>query len=232
MAKYIKEFPDSRNRAITIHSILPGGTAENELKAGDILWEINGKKIAADLTILDHNMNSAKSDKIALTIIRNGQKIVKNINIYDIEKNKVSSMLDFAGGLFFEADDFVASKSGIPIGKVALANVQTGSSFSNIPEMFVQDYKSVYRIWIKSLNGTTISNLSELIAATNKSIADKYINLEYRNFQPYSPSFAADRGFISAHKNLMQDITFDSIDTKPRILRFDKQKSEWISEGI
>ena len=232
MEGYIKEFPDSRNRVITIHSILPGGTAASILKPGDILWEIDGKKIAADLTVLDLGMNTTKSDKISLTIIRNGKKLTKDIKLYDIEKNKVSKILDFAGGLFFEADDFVSSKSGVPIGSVALANVQTGGSFSSIPEMFVQDYKSVYRIWIKSLNGTSINNLSELVAATNKAIADKYINLEYRNFQPYYPSFAADSGFISAHKNLTQDITFDSIDTKPRILKFDKQKAEWVSEGI
>ncbi len=232
MEKYIKESPDSRNRVIIIHSILPGGTAESTLKPGDILWEIDGKKIAADLTIFDLGMNNAKSNKISLTIIRDGQKLTKNIKLYDIEKNKVSRMLDFAGGLFFEADDFVTSKSGIPIGSVALANVQTGSSFSSIPEMFVQNYKSIYRIWIKSLNRSNISNLSDLISVTNKAISDKFINVEYRNFQPYYPSFAPDSGFISAHKDLMQDITFDSIDTKPRILKFDKQKSEWVSEGI
>lgn len=232
MEKYIKEFPDSRNRVIVVHSVLPGGTAESIIKPGDILWEINGKKIAADLTVFDLGMNNAKSDKISLTIIRDGKKINKNIRLYNIEKNKVSRMLDFAGGLFFEADDFVSSKSGVPIGSVALANVQTGSSFSSIPEMFVQDYKSVYRLWIKSLNGNVVNNLAELISATNKAIADKYINIEYRNFQPYYPSFAPDRGFISSHKDLMQDITFDSIDTKPRIIKFDQQKSEWVSEDI
>lgn len=232
MEKYIKEFPDSRNRVIVVHSVLPGGTAESILKPGDILWKIGGKKIAADLTIFDLEMNNAKSNKVSLTIIRNGKKIDKEVKLYDIEKNKVTRMLDFAGGLFFEADDFVSSKSGVPIGSVALANVQTGSSFSSIPEMFVQDYKSVYRLWIKSLNGLTVNNLTELISATNKAIADKYINIEYRNFQPYYPTFAPDRGFISAHRNLMEDITFDSIDTKPRIIKFDRQKSEWVSEGI
>jgi len=141
-------------------------------------------------------------------------------------------MLDFAGGLFFEADDFVSSKSGIAIGSVALANVQTGSSFSSVPEMFTQEYKSVYRLSIKSLNGVAINNLSELILSINKAIRDKYINIEYRNYQPYYPSFAPDRGFISAHKDLMQDITFDSIDTKPRLIRFDPKKLEWVSEDI
>lgn len=232
MEKYIKEFPDSRNRVIVVHSVLPGGTAESTLKPGDILWKIDGKKIAADLTVFDLGMNNAKSNKISLTIIRDGKKIDKDVKLYNIEKNKVSRMLDFAGGLFFEADDFVSSKSGVPIGSVALANVQTGSSFSSIPEMFAQDNKSVYRLWIKSLNSSTVNNLAELISATNKAIADKYINIEYRNFQPYYPTFAPDRGFISAHKNLMGDITFDSIDTKPRIIKFDEQKLEWVSKGI
>ena len=153
-----------------------------------------------------------------------------------LTKNKISKILDFAGGLFFEADDFVAAKSGIPIGSVALANVQTGSSFSSIPEMFVQDYKSVYRIMVKSINGTTINSLNDIILATNKAIKQKYINLEYINleyqhFQPYFPQFGADGGFISSHEHFMQDITFDSIDTKPRILKFDNKAYEWTSEG-
>ena len=106
-------------------------------------------------------------------------------------------MLDFAGGLFFEADDFVAAKSGIPIGSVALANVQTGSSFSSIPEIFVQNYKSVYRIIIKSINGVIITSLDDIIMATNDAINQKYINLEYQNFQPYFFSYISYKPHLS-----------------------------------
>ncbi len=232
MSKYIKKWPDARNRVVTVNSVLPGGAAESIIQPGDILWEVEGTPIGADLTAFDQAMNIAKTDKIKLTIIRNGKKLEKEVKLYDLGKNKISRMLDFAGGLFFEADDFVASKSGIPIGSVALANVQTGSSFSSIPEMFVQDYKSVYRIMIKSINGAAINSLDDIIAATNKTISQKYVNLEYQNFQPYYPQFGADRGFISAHENFMQDITFDSIDTKPRILKFDIKAAEWVSEGL
>ncbi|MDP4832889.1 MAG: S1C family serine protease [Rickettsiaceae bacterium] len=232
MDKYIKTLPDARNRVVAVHSVLPGGTAQSILQPGDILWSIEGKTIGADLTILDQTMNTSKSDKVKLTIIRNGKQLEKEIQLYDLTKNKISKMLDFAGGLFFEADDFVAAKSGIEIGSVALANVQTGSSFSSIPEMFVQNYKSVYRIRIKSINGVIINSLDDIIMATNDAINQKYINLEYQNFQPYFPQFGADSGFISAHEHFMQDITFDSIDTKPRVLKFDDNASEWISGAI
>ena len=56
-------------------------------------------------------------------------------------------MFDFAGAIFFEADDYAAAKSGVPIGSVAIANVQTGGSFSSIPEMFVHNYKLKFKLY-------------------------------------------------------------------------------------
>ena len=231
MDQYIKKYPDARNRVVSVQAVLPGSNAESIIHPGDILWAIDGKPISADLTVFDQAMNVAKADHVTLTIVRSGKKLEKQVKLYKLENNKISRMLDFAGGLFFEADDFVAAKSGVPLGKVALANVQTGGSFSSIPQMFTQDYKSVYRVMIKSLDGLAINSLSDIITATNKAIDKKFINLEYKNFQPYYPQFAGN-GFISAHENFMQDITFDSIDTKPRILKFDSKKHEWVSENL
>ncbi|MFK7973921.1 MAG: S1C family serine protease [Rickettsiaceae bacterium] len=230
MDKYIQEWPEARNRVIIVRSILPGGTAENEIYPGDIIWEIDGKKIGADLCAFDLAMSQVTSDTIKLTIIREGQKILKEIKLYDIEHNKISKMVDFAGGLFFAADDYVAAKSGIPIGSIALANVQTGSSFSSIPEMFVQNHKSIYRIQIQSLNSNEIKSLTDLTSAINTAIKKKYVGVNYRNFQPYYPSFG--NGFISAHEELTQDITFDSIESKPRILTYDRSRYEWVSVDL
>lgn len=229
MERYIKAFPDARNRVVTIKSILPVTTAEAELLPGDIIWEVDNKQIGADLTILDQQMNESKNGTINLTIFRNGQKLKKEIKLYDLEENKISIMLDFAGALFFEADDYIAAKSGIPIGSVALANVQTGSSFSSIPEMYVQNYKSIYRLVLTSINGTIIKSLNDLINTTNDAIKNKFINITYKNYQPYFPQFGAENTFISAHEELMQDINFDSIDTKPRVLQFDKKAMGWDS---
>jgi hypothetical protein len=141
-------------------------------------------------------------------------------------------MIDFAGAIFFEVDDYAAVKSGIPIGSVAIANVQTGSSFSAIPEMFLQNYKSVYRLAVESMNNQKIATLEDLIKVVNDSIKQKFININYKNYQPYFMTFDQESGFISSQEQLMQDITFDSIDTKPRIIIYDQTLNEWISKEI
>lgn len=231
MDYYIKKFPDTRNRVVQVRSILLGGTAEGIILPGDIIWAVNNKELGGDLTILDRTMNEAK-DKISLTIFRNGEKLEKEVNLYDLEKHKVTRMLDFAGAIFFEVDDYVASMSGASIGSVAIANVQTGSSFSTIPEMFMQNYKNIYRLVINSVNNNKIENLDDLIKTVSEAISQKFIHITYTNHQPYYPIFDPAAGFISSQDQLMQDITFDSIDTKPRILKYDDIANQWVSEEL
>jgi S1-C subfamily serine protease len=231
MTSYINKFPDARNRIITARSVIAGSTAQNIIMPGDIIWAVNNIELGGDLTILDQTMNEAK-DTITLTIFRNGQKLDKEIKLYDLEKTKVFKMLDFAGAIFFEVDDYAAAKSGIPIGSVAIANVQTGSSFSSIPEMFIQNYKSVYRLVVESMNNQKIETLDDLAKVVNNAIKQKFINITYKNHQPYFTTFDQESGFVSSQEQLMQDITFDSIDTKPRILIYDQTLNEWISKEI
>lgn len=229
MDEYIKNFPDSRNRAISVRNVLNGSTAEGIIESGDIIWAVNGKQVAADLALVDDIFNKADG-KVTLTIYRNGEKLEKEVNVYDLNANKVSKMFDFAGALFFEADDYSSAIAGVPLRSVIAANVQTGSSFSSIPEMYVQNYKSIYRIAVEELNGKKIASLNDLINASKDAIDKKYVSITYKNFQPYRPSFNGDALFISSHEKLVQDITFDTIDNKPRVIIFDATKNEWVSE--
>lgn len=231
MQEYINRWKNARNRVVVVRNILSGSKAGELVKPGDIILKVDGQEIGPDLTILDNAMNMAKI-AVKLTIMRNGKIIEPDINIYDIEKNKIFEILNFAGGFFFEADDYVAYKAGIPMGKVSFANVTTGSSFSEIPESFMHDNKNLYRILLRSIDGNRINNLNDLKKTIKKVVNKKYINIEYQNFQPYYPIFDRYSGFISSQEYLMQDITFDSIDTKPRILRYDDLKYEWITEEL
>ncbi len=229
MNNYIKEFPNARNRVMAVKSIINGGSAAKELMAGDILWKINGKKIGADLAMLDLAMSQSAEDKVSITIIRDGSEKVVEISLYDIESHKVKKIWDFAGGLFFEADDFLAAKYGIKLGKVSLVNVQTGSSFSSIKQAFMQNNKNIYRVLINSINNIPVNSLADMQKLANDAVAKKYIQIQYQNFQPYYPNFGlANGGFLSVHELLSEDITFDSIDTKPRLLEYDNASYEWI----
>lgn len=232
MDNYIKNFSGARNKAVAVKAILPGAPAENLLKPGDIIWEVEGKSLKGNLAVLDKAMDGVNTDEINLTIFRDGKKLKIAIKLYDINKNKVELLVNFAGATFFQADDLVSSKSGIPLKALAIKNVQTGSSFSSIPVSFAQDYKNIYRLGVQSINEQNVSSLDELIGVIPGAIKQKYVSIRFKNYQPYYPSFAADSTFISAQEDLISDITFDSIDTKPRILKFNPQSTEWVAEDI
>ena len=89
--------------------LLPVLTAQND-NAGDIILAVNNKELGGDLTILDQTMNNA-NENITLTIFRNGQKLDKEVKLYDLEKIKFAGCLILLGNIF-EADDYAAAKSG------------------------------------------------------------------------------------------------------------------------
>ncbi|MGC0372427.1 MAG: hypothetical protein DGJ47_001140, partial [Rickettsiaceae bacterium] len=176
MDSYLKDFPDARNRVVTVHSVLNGSTAQGLIKAGDILWKINGKKVGADLCNFDLAMSQHDKNEVQITVIRKGKEITQTIKLYNLNDNAVNKMVEFAGGLFFKADDYMSHMSGVKLGDVMLANVQPGSSFSNIKEGWYQDGKTSYRIVMSSLNNHPINNLEDVVSAITEAVSQKYIN--------------------------------------------------------
>jgi S1-C subfamily serine protease len=233
MKEYIKKFPDARNKVVAVRSIIPGSPAENLMRPGDIIWEINGKPLGGSLAIFDSGMNNTLDDSVKLTIYRDGQKIGLIAKLYDINNNKIEHMISFAGAIFFQADDIASAKSGIPLGTLTIKNVQTGSSFSSIPVSYRQDYQNLYRLAVKSINEKDVNNFNELISVIPEAIKSKFISIRFKNYQPYFPTFNSfDNSFISAQEDLISDIVFDSIDNKPRILKYNNEVNEWEAEDI
>ena len=233
MEAFLKTFPDARNRAVSIRNLIAGSPAEGILQAGDIIWEINGKPLGGSLAVLDQAMDNAKTDTVKLVIYRDGQRIEKTVPLYDVNHNKIEKMINFAGATFFEADDFTSAKTGIPLHAVSIMNVQTGSSFSSIPVSFTQDDRNFYRLVVNIIAGKKIANLNDLITYIPEITKQKFINVQFKNYQPYFPSFQSnDASFISSQEQLIGDITFDTIDAKPRILKYNASEKEWNAEDI
>ncbi|MES2215284.1 MAG: S1C family serine protease [Pseudomonadota bacterium] len=230
MDKYLKDFPDARNRVVAVQYTIVGSPSNDILKSGDIIWSINDIPVGPSLYTLDNAMDNSSDNIAKLVIYRDGQKISKEVSLYDVEANKVKKLLHFAGATFFEADDHVSAKSGIPLKALSLVNVQTGSSFSVIPVSFAQNDRVFYRLGVTGMSENSVSTIDELIKIVPDLIKKKFIKVDFKNYQPYFPGF--DTVWISSQDHISSDITLDSIDTKPRLLRFDETKLEWTAEEV
>lgn len=60
---------------------------------------------------------------------------------------------------------------------------------------------------------------------------DKFITIRFKNYQPYYAHFGYNE-IISSHDEMRADITLDSIDTKPYILKYNNVSHEWDAENI
>jgi S1-C subfamily serine protease len=230
MEKYVKEHPEYRNKVIMVKHALNNSPAEKLLFPGDILWQINGKDIAANLFLFDEIMNISADDKVILTIYRNGEKKDIEIGLYNVMNYQVKKLLDFAGGIIFEADDFTSAKYGIPLGSVAMVNVQKGSGLSAIPTYVRYGNDVSYRLVITALDKNPVTNIASLLDILPQIIKKKFITINFKNHQPYVEQY---NGILqSGHNFLTTDITLDALDTKPRIMRFDDKTGDWRVEEI
>ncbi|WP_041808831.1 S1C family serine protease [Rickettsia canadensis] len=231
MDKYINKFPDSRNRVISVKTILAGSPAEKLLKAGDIIWAVNDKELGGNLALFDKEMDNFKGIAIKLTIFRDGKKLEQIVDLYDINSNKITKMVNFGGAIFFETDDYFSNKSGIPLKALSIASVQSGSSFSSIPTFFTKDYKNIYRLQMLEIKDLNLSNIDDLVKFLPAITKEKFITVRFRNYQPYYANFGYNE-LISSHNNMIADVTLDSIDIKPYILKYNTISHDWDMENI
>ena len=210
---YIKDFPDARNRAIIVQSTIAGSPAENELQAGDIIWQVGNIKIGPSLYELDRLMNQA-TNEITLTIYRQGKKIIKKIKLYDVNAHKIKKMVEIKNDVFFESDDVSSTKSGAPLSGLTIFN-----PYGEIE--YIKHSKAIIPLTFGDYQLTSIENL---IDATPKIIAKKHTTIEYKDLLPRNDYFGA---WMISRDRLSQEITFTDFDRCFKILVYDPNKWEW-----
>jgi hypothetical protein len=165
-----------------------------------------------------------------LTIYRDGEKKTLEVSLYNIIDYQVKKIVDFAGGIIFEADDYMSAKTGIPLGSVSMVNVQKGSGLSAVPTFVRYDQNVSYRLVINKLDKQNITNLDSLIALLPNVILKKFVTIDFSNYQPYVESFNST--LQSGHNSMTSDITLDALDIKPRKMLFDYKNGDWVVEEI
>jgi S1-C subfamily serine protease len=225
MAKYLKRYPNSLNRGISVSKMLSGSPAQkSELEVGDIIWKINGQEVGPNLYLVDKLLNKSDS-KAEIEVYSHGKLKQVSLDLYDLNKHKVNKMVEFGGAMFFEPDDMLANLANIEPGRVLVSYVTPGSSL----DIFPYNDKIPTIIGINAINGNKINNLDDVIRAIPDSIKANKFPLLYKNYGVY---FGFDNNPIINESERMGDIKYNNIDAGPYLYEYDEEKNTWQKRDI
>lgn len=232
LSQYLKIFPNAMSNGLQVDHTLKNSPASLKLLAGDILWAVDGIPIGPNLSTLDMRMNNTEKDFITLTICRNGEWKDIEIELYNMENHKIQRMVQFAGTLFFEADDIFSDKTGIPAGRVTFFRSEANTTFNKLFS-FGRDNTLYFLLNIISIDNTVLDNLDMLIALVPLLIEKKKFTIDYTNIMWGSYGFSEVFGQSFSQKNQFKnDVSYDINSIYPRIITFDKKSMQWIVSEI
>ncbi len=220
-----------RRKVLVVRKTIIGSPADKFLEPGDIIWKANDKILGASLYDLDQAMNESR-DKINLEIYRQGKKLNLDIDLYDVNKNKVKEMVEFAGGVFFLSDDYNSAITGIPIGQINIVNLGK-NSFKNI----IMDSLDIcpcskcpndFAIIPLKINWQDIANFNDLRKILPEMIKKKKFSFMFKNLDYYK-----SRGErISSPDRLIALFNLGNFEHSAKYYYFDEKSLEWKSKNI
>ena len=108
----LRAFGLDAGEGILVQNVIPGGPAETAgLKAGDVITEIDGKKITGGSVLLDVVANTPVGQTIQTEVVREGQKVVIPITIGD----RVEVIGGLAEDLGSSEDEAAETRLGIHV---------------------------------------------------------------------------------------------------------------------
>jgi S1-C subfamily serine protease len=229
--EYEKLDPAMRRKVLAVAKTITNSQADKFLEPGDVIWKANGKMLGASLYDLDQAMNESK-DKINLEIYRRGEKLNFDIDLYDINKNKVRKMIEFAGGVFFLSDDYNSAITGIPIGQINIVNLGK-NSFKNIMIDNLNIYPcsqcyTNFAIIPLKIDGQDVNNLENLKEILPEIIKKKRFNFVFKNLGFYE----IESQRISSPDRLNAFFNLGNFEHSAKYYYLDEKLLEWKSENI
>ena len=214
LKEYMVSFPKSNANAIIVKNVLKNSSADEKLKNGDIIWSINGKKIGPNLIDFDMIMNTTKHENINLIIIRDGKQLEFTINLYDLEKNKITTMISFNKSVIFKMDDVWSARTGAVSGTLTATN--------NI-------FKNFY-FKLLAINLVPMENLYDIIKIIPTLIKEKYYFVDIFSFSPYFLS-NFQGSFTIAPIKIKIDLYYDSLND-PKVYKLNAKSYDWEGSAI
>lgn len=126
-ASYAQKFPESRNQMIAVSTTLNGSPAKEHLRAGDLIWKVNGQEVGPYINKIEAAMNQQRNQPIELVIVREGKVVSVTIPTYSLLKHQVRRIISFAGANIYESDELIRYLTGLEPRSVVISYVQPGT---------------------------------------------------------------------------------------------------------
>ncbi len=212
LKEYTKKFKTSRSNAIQVVQVLKGSPADGKLKNGDIILSINNKMPGPSLIELDKIMNTSKEKNIKLEILRDNKLLKLKVGLYNLEDNKIKTLISFNKGVIFQMDDQWSYMTGAP-SKTLSARTKSINNY----------------IKVLSANNIPLKTLSDVIKIIPQLIKAKYFYIDAITYSPYPLNYSG--WFTFAQPHIKIDMFYESLDD-PKVYRFNSETLEWKGELI
>ncbi len=225
VSSYVKRYPDSLNNILVVNSLYKGTKTQSILQPGDIIWSVDGKEIGPDLYKMQKIMNDLDGYEANLGVYRNGKLMSFKVPLYDLEKaNDISKMVVFGGAAFFESDDMFRILSGVNLKTVFVSNMDSGSSFDNLPYFYWEGGKA-QRIGLVSLGEVKINNLIDLIEKIPLLKKRKNFLCVYNNYFVQRSNY--NHYAILSNRDEFMHIQYSQYDREPVVFEFNAKENIW-----
>ena len=175
----------STPKVMQIASIIPRTTGNKLLRASDIIYRINGQLIRDDLYSFDFILNQQVDNSISLEVYRNGENIVVDVPVENLEQRKISRFARFSGSIFHDITPKLRRLLYFEANGVYLPQADAGSSFSMLGQ---RERNGNSKVVIQEINGHQIADLDSFIQACQEIPNGAHTYVVIRDFNLFDSS--------------------------------------------
>jgi S1-C subfamily serine protease len=224
--KYTQKYLHTFNQIIQVRHVFQDSPAFQQVLEGDFVLSVHDHEIGPNIYLMDKLFNTVPSNETKLTLVRNGEILDVQVNVFDLESTRLTKILRFGGALFYEADDFTRIQSGVRSGSLFVTNIESSSSFYKaFPSLNRNDNDRAFNVNIISIAGTEVRGLDDLILLIPKLKNQMSFFIKYRNFAA-STGYDGNTSFNQAPA--LSEVTLLDHDFDCYLYTFDLMNRGWV----
>ncbi|KAF8818433.1 S1C family serine protease [Rickettsia endosymbiont of Cardiosporidium cionae] len=226
MNEYLNMCPQYLNQVIVAWSANNDeDISSDRILAGDILWSVNDTIIGADLTILEAAMSQSLDGFLDITIYRNGEKLLKKIQLDDLNSTKITKLIRLSGITFSLGKGYTQGKDVILFESNYSLSHRIGIAPRSVV-FYCPDYG--WLLHLKSIGSKEISSIDDAIFALMQ-IKNK--SASFINVVPYNIS-TQYRAQLISNDEITLDLEIQKLNHEFSLFTYDSNIFDWVKTVI